>query len=153
MGRNRRWTAAELGAVAHRLSTGSLIDPEASSVRRSKFGNQSAVGHDGARYGSKLEARYANELLLQVKAGTVCWYTQQVPFRLEGGVIYRCDFLVVRNPLAVEIIDCKGAMTQSARNKMKQVRARFGFDVLIYRRDGSLIPWTEVPVTRRPPRP
>lgn len=143
----RRWTATDLASL------GRVIDPEASSVRRSKFGNQFAVGHDGTRYGSKLEARYANELLLQVKAGVVAWYTQQVPFRLEGGVIYRCDFLVVRNPLAVEIIDCKGAMTQASRNKLKQVAARYGVDVLIYRRDGSLIPWTEVPVTRRRPRP
>lgn len=147
----RRWSETDIARWA--------LKGTASSVRRSKFGNQSAVAHDGVRYGSKLEARYADELLLQVKAGTVCWYTQQVPFRLEGGVIYRCDFLVVRRSQVapdvrwVEVIDCKGAMTQSARNKMKQVRARFGFDVLIYRRDGSLIPWTEVPVTRRPPRP
>lgn len=99
---------------------------------------------------------------MEWQAGAVAWYTRQVPFLLEGGVIYRADFLVVRplwtgnsdfNVLRphgyIDVIDCKGAMTQTSYNKLKQVRARYGFEVLIDRGKGWPVPFSQIKVTRR----
>lgn len=122
---------------------------------RSKYGNQT-VTVDGRRFDSKLEARYAQELDLRWKADLILWYTTQVPFLLEGGIRYRADFLVVNNPATcvldpVTVIDCKGFITQTSRNKMRQVEDRYGIIVQIYRADGSLTPYTRLLATRRKP--
>lgn len=147
----RRWSETEVAGVIDRLSENLVGALSGTSVkRRSKFRNQKQVGHDGVLYHSKLEARYANELLLQRKVGVVRWYIRQVPFLLPGGVTYRTDFLVVREdpdyipPLPrIEVIDCKGYMTRESLNKMKQVKELYGITVLLYRKDGSLLPFDQ----------
>lgn len=164
MTRSRRWTPSELGGVASRLSGGSVVlhsasELEAMNSPRTKYGNRTAVDEDGRRFDSKLELRYAQKLDLEWQAGAVAWYTRQVPFLLEGGVTYRADFLVVRptdpfgsrapSAVLIEIIDCKGVMTQESRNKMKQVQARYGIIVMISRYGRDLMPYSHVPVTRR----
>lgn len=124
-----------------------------------KYGNHRVVDDQGRRFDSKLELRYAQRLDLEWQAGTVAWYTRQVPFLLEGGITYRADFLVVRpDPFSsrvppvflIEVIDCKGVMTQGSRNKMRQVHARYGITVQIARNTtGNLLSYIEVPVTRK----
>lgn len=88
---------------------------------------------DGQRFDSILEARCYEHLKLQQLAGAVQWFIRQVPFRLEGGVIYRADFLVVRASGAIDVIDAKGYDTQASRNKRKQVRARYGKEIQLWR--------------------
>lgn len=127
---------------------------------RSKYRNV-PVTVAGRRYASKLEARFAVELDLRRKAGDILGWLEQVPFLLEGGVCYRTDFIVLtRAPsrsgdyewqqrVELEVVDCKGQLLNEARNKLKQVHDRYNIIVMIYRRDGSLLPYTQVPVSRR----
>lgn len=151
MRKSRRWSLAELAALNK--------SPE-KVVWQSKYYNK-PTEYNGRKYGSKLEARYAQQLDLEWQAGKLLWYTTQVPFVLEGGVIYRADFLIVRvygttssdfnplrPPLSIQVIDSTGVMTQTKRNKLKQVEARYGIVVLIQKRDGSLVPYHDVPVGR-----
>ena len=89
---------------------------------------------DGQRFDSKLEARYYEQLKLRRAAGEVLWFISQAPFRLPGGVIYRADFLVALASGGVDVVDCKGRLTQASANKIKQVRAIYGIDVKLVRK-------------------
>jgi hypothetical protein len=99
---------------------------------KSKYRNQPVI-EDGQRFDSKLEARCYRWLKLRQSAGHVLWFIRQVPFRLEGEVIYRADFLAVLMTGGVEVIDAKGMLTRSTANKLKQVRARYGIDVVLWK--------------------
>lgn len=90
---------------------------------------------DGERYDSKLEFQHCEWLRLRQKAGEVSWFIRQAPFRLEGGVIYRADTLVslVTGPPYIEVWDAKGRDTQASINKRKQVKARYGVDVQLWK--------------------
>lgn len=105
------------------------------TVFKRKYRNVPTVV-DGIRYDSKLEAQCAVDLELLKRAGLVKWFIRQVNFLLEGGVIYRCDFLVVE-PEGVRIIDATGMMTQAKKNKLKAMRARYGITVQLYQRSGK----------------
>lgn len=174
---SRRWTPAELATVLPAgvsLFTGpgpAPLDrsaairpptqPEVKRETRSKFGNIPTVDPvTGRRFASKLEARYAQQLELERKAGAVLWWVPQASFLLEGGVVYRADFLVVR-PLSpcnlgctlgrsVDVVDCKGFMTSVSFNKMRQLQDRYGIVVQCWNGTG-LKPYYDVPhgLTRR----
>lgn len=68
--------------------------------------------YNGRRYDSALEARHAQNLDLQVKAGLIKSYEPQVHFQLHvaGKLIttYRPDFLLTRTDGSQEIHECKG---------------------------------------------
>lgn len=98
-----------------------------------KYRNQPCLSADGKRFDSKLERDYYEQLLLRWKAGDVLWFVRQVTFELEGGVKYRCDFLVV-TVTGVEVIDTTGVMTSVKKNKLRQMKARFGIDVQLVRK-------------------
>lgn len=122
--------------------------PEA-GARKHKYDAQ-PVTVDGIRFDSKLEARRYCELVLLQQAGKIAYFLRQVPFHLPGGVIYRCDFMVIyqkkielspgkfgRDPggeCRVFYEDCKGFDRQDAINKRKQVKALYGVDVVLVRR-------------------
>lgn len=103
-----------------------------SSPKPRKYRNQPAKSADDKRFDSKLECRYYEQLLLRWKAGDVLWFVRQVTFELEGGVKYRCDFLVV-TAAGVEIVDTTGVMTPTKANKLKQMKARYGIEVKVVR--------------------
>lgn len=110
-----------------------------------KYRNEPTV-LDEVRYDSKLEARCAAWHDLRVKAGEILWWTRQVPFRLEGGVVYRADFLAALAPSYaapggpfVEVIDASGYITPQKRNKLKQMLARHRINVQLYRASGSVV--------------
>ncbi len=150
-----RWTEADLvhlpahvreqiGRTAPSGETKS--DPRETPVKEParKYHNQPTV-IDGIRFDSKLEGRcYLWLKERQYAAGDVAWFIRQVPFHLEGGVIYRADFLVVLTALGalrraemgvdsgVEVWDAKGRDTQASRNKRKQVCARYGVQVQLW---------------------
>jgi len=140
-----RWTLSDLARIRGAL--------DKSAPSKGKYRNESFV-YNSRRYSSKLEARYAQHLDLLWKAGEILWYTTQVPFVLEGGVIYRADFLVVHNNPEngrgnISIVDATGVMTQVKANKLKQLHDRYGITAMIYRKDGRLVSFEGVAVTRR----
>lgn len=104
----------------------------AQKAKPSKYRNQPMVV-DGERFDSKLEARCFQWLKLRATSGEVLWFIRQVPFRLEGGVVYRADFLAVLAAGGVEVIDAKGHLTQASANKIKQVRERYGVEVVLWK--------------------
>ena len=95
-----RFTLAQLfelgpeyrGQVSEQLRSSAVTTP-----RRRKFGNTPTerLGH---KFDSKLEARCYEWHKARAAAGEIAWFTRQVPFTLEGGVVYRADFLAVLAP-------------------------------------------------------
>lgn len=101
---------------------------------------------DGVRFDSKLEAARYRELVLLHLAKKISYFLRQVPFHLPGGIIYRCDFMVV-SPIStaaadvnvlrwqcVTYEDCKGFETRAGKNKIKQVEAIYGVKIELLRR-------------------
>ena len=96
--------------------------------KRSKYGNKRTM-YNGVMYASRGEAGYAQGLDLEMRIGTVLWWSRQPRFVLEGGVEYVADFIVQR-PDGVEIIDWKGHKTSDYRIKKKQVEARYKVKIM-----------------------
>jgi hypothetical protein len=102
------------------------------SAKPTTYRNQPVI-EDDQRFDSKLEARCYRELMLRVASREVLYFIRQPNFRLEGGVVYRADFLAVLGAGGVEIIDAKGFLTRPTANKIKQVKARYGIDVVLWK--------------------
>ena len=122
-----RWTEEQL--AYHLRSPAERANPP---PKESKFKNIRCQSADGKNFASRLERDYYEQLLLRWKAGDVRWFVRQPSFDLEGGVIYRADFLVV-TAAGVEVVDTKGCLTPESKNKIKQVKARYGIEVQIVR--------------------
>jgi hypothetical protein len=105
---------------------------ESLKTERRKFGNKPYTLDDGTRFDSRLEWRCFEWLKARQVGGELLWFTRQVPFELEGGVVYRSDFLAALTGGGVEVIDAKGRDTQASRNKRKQVLARYGVEVRLW---------------------
>lgn len=101
-------------------------------VKKPKYHNVRCQSADGTWFDSKLERDYYEQLVLRWKAGDILWFVRQVNFELEGGVKYRSDFLVVTTA-GVEVVDTTGVMTPAKRDKLKQVRSRYGIEVQVVR--------------------
>lgn len=83
---------------------------------------------DNIRFDSQLEANYYLHLKMLQRVGEVAYFHRQVPFDLEAGVTYYCDFQVFYAAGAVRYIDTKSEPTaakQEFRNKRKQVEYRY----------------------------
>lgn len=100
---------------------------------KSKFKNIRCQSADGKNFASRLERDYYEQLLLRWKAGDIRWFILQPNFELEGGVVYRADFLVVTSAGEVEVIDTKGFLKPETKNKLRQLKARFGIEVQLVR--------------------
>lgn len=125
------WTEEEYAELMRRRSV-----PLAPAPKKSKFKNIRCQAHDGKNFASRLERDYYEQLLLRWKAGEVLWFVRQPSFDLEGGVVYRADFLVVTANRDIDVIDTKGCLTQESKNKIKQVKARYGIEVQLVRTGG-----------------
>jgi hypothetical protein len=121
-----RWTEEDLQRFQR-----SAVTPLAVKPKKSKYRNQPVI-ENGERYDSKLEMRCARWLELRKAIGEVLWYIRQVSFRLEGGVRYRADFLAALARGGVEVLDAKGFLNQTSKNKLKQMRERYGIDVKLW---------------------
>lgn len=90
---------------------------------------------DGETYDSKLEYLKHVELKRRQVLGEVGRIFRQVPFVLEGGVVYRADYVVTTGvaPDFCEVWDAKGKDTQASINKRKQVLARHSIEVRLWR--------------------
>lgn len=123
-----RLTEEQYADLIRRRSAPVSLPPK----KKSKFKNIRCQSHDGKNFASRLERDYYEQLLLRWKAGEVLWFIRQPSFDLEGGVIYRADFLVV-TASGVDVIDTKGCLTPESKNKIKQVKARYGIEVQLVR--------------------
>lgn len=114
---------SDLPAAYRHLAGGAQKKP-------SKYRNRRTVV-DGISFDSKKEADYYAQLELERRAGSVLLFVRQPSFLLEGGVVYRADFLVIRTSgigsqwTFFEVIDVKGCRTRSYLNKKKQFEARY----------------------------
>lgn len=99
-----------------------------------KFRNQ-PICVDGMRFDSKLEARCYQWLKTLEAAGAVVCLVRQPSWDIGGGVKYRADFLAVGShwPAGFAVIDAKGYDMQSGRNKRKQLQAKYGIEVELWR--------------------
>jgi hypothetical protein len=79
--------------------------------------------YNGKEYPSKREANYAAYLDLQVKAGIVAYYLEQIFLRYKGGGKLIIDFLVFYTDGRVEYIDAKGKRTALYLAKKRIVEA------------------------------
>lgn len=106
-------------AAAAKLATDAALGRKPAS----KYGNVRTTV-DGITFDSKREAEHYVALKSMRTAGSVLWFTRQVPFYLPGKVRYVADFLVVFTDGRVEVQDVKseGTKTPVYRMKRKQVR-------------------------------
>lgn len=86
------------------------------------------TSYAGVRFDSKAEAKRYSELMLLQAAGEISYVLRQIPFHLPGGVIYRVDFMVVREVMPrghvlIEFEDVKGYQNRESMNKIKQAQA------------------------------
>jgi hypothetical protein len=113
-------------------NTALIAHAAAKKAKRSKFKNIRCQAHDGTNFGSKLEREYYEQLLLRWRAGELRFFTRQVPFFLEGGVKILLDFMEVDDS-GVKFVDTKGYLTPEWKNKLKQLKARYGIEVELVR--------------------
>jgi hypothetical protein len=116
-----------LGLPSERLKVKSLRE-NSRQVPNNKY-HATRTEYNGNLYHSKKEAEYAQGLDLLIKAGEIEFYLRQVPFQLQGGVVYRADFVTFqRLPNTIwniKVIEVKGYFTPESKRKMKQFRAAY----------------------------
>ena len=92
--------------------------------KRSKY-NAIPTIVDGIRFASKAEARYYEGIKFDRFGGLVENFLRQVPFYLDGGDKYVCDFMVIYTDGRIEFVDVKGFETAMFRNKKKRVERQY----------------------------
>ncbi len=80
---------------------------------------------NGRTYDSKKEAEYAANLELKKRAGDVVFWLEQVPLKLPGGVVYRCDFQEFRSDGTVAFVEVKGFENQTWKVKKRLVESLY----------------------------
>jgi hypothetical protein len=101
---------------------------------------------DGHRFPSTAEGDYYCKLKLLMQAGEVAWFAVQPRFIIEGGE-YVADFIVAYNRPAdlamglrtishVTVEDVKGYKTDLYERSKKQVKARYGIEIVEIRDGG-----------------
>ncbi|MCK5017669.1 MAG: DUF1064 domain-containing protein [Candidatus Peribacteraceae bacterium] len=76
---------------------------------------------DGIKFDSKKEAKFYSDLKILKRAGMIKYFLMQVPFRITGGIKYKCDFMVVNPDDTIDYYDVKGFRTPVYKIKKKQV--------------------------------
>ena len=109
--------------MTERMSTAEYLGMDKKS-KPSKYRNVK-VKIDGITFDSKAEAAYYEYLKILVRTGDVSYFLMQVPFLCGGGVKYRLDFQVHYTDGRIQNIDIKGVVTNTFKNKRKQVESRY----------------------------
>jgi hypothetical protein len=126
-----RWTEADLAQVVAR--SGRPVMSVGAVTKAHKY-HAKGTDVDGIHFPTKLEARcYEEQKFRRDVTREVAFFLRQTPFHLEGGVVYRCDFFCVLAAGGIEVIDAKGYDTRESINKRKQVKARYGVEVKLWR--------------------
>lgn len=93
------------------------------------YSNAKKTEYNGYLYDSKLEASYAADLDLLIKAGEIKSFDRQVNLDLEvnGYVVcqYRIDFIIHHNDDTLEYVETKGVATDVWKLKWKLFEALF----------------------------
>lgn len=92
--------------------------------RRHKF-NAKRTETDGIKFSSKRESAHYKNLLLAEQSGDLLFFLRQVPFHLEAGVKYVCDFVEFWRDGEVRFVDIKGFKTPMYILKKKQVESKY----------------------------
>lgn len=85
---------------------------------------------EGIKFSSKREANYFSQLRLAEKSGDLLFFLRQVPFHLDGGVRYVCDFAEFWKNGEVRFVDSKGVKTPMYIAKKKMVEAKYPVTIL-----------------------
>lgn len=85
---------------------------------------------NGIKFPSKKEAAYYQQLLLAKKSGDLLFFLRQVPFHLDGGVKYLCDFMEFWKNGEIRFVDTKGVKTSMYIVKRKLVQAAYPIEIL-----------------------
>lgn len=107
-------------------------------TRQSKYNNKTVVIND-ISFDSYMESRYYLYLIELQKHGVVKDIQLQVPFVIQDAFVmdgkkhqaitYVADFVVTYSDGREEIVDVKGKVTQTFRNKRKMFIARYKRDI------------------------
>lgn len=100
---------------------------------RHKFGARRTEAN-GRAYASKAEARYAQGLALQQRAGELLFWLEQVPVPLPGKTKYVVDFVEFWANGTVRFVDVKGVQTETFRLKKRQVEEIYPFEIEVIKR-------------------
>lgn len=84
---------------------------------------------DNIKFASKKEARRYLELKSLEKAGEVKCFTRQVPWYLEGGTKWVCDFLVFWKDGICTVEDVKGFKTPEYKIKKREIETKYPFTI------------------------
>ena len=115
MGNAVRWTAAEKEAYDRRRLMASEQPKVLAAAVRDKV-----VNTPRRPYRSQLEAEYAGVLELRKRAGEIKDYGyERIKIRLPGNVWFTPDWDVIESDGSVSLIETKGFMRESARNKLR----------------------------------
>jgi len=102
---------------------------------RNKYGAKKAT-RGGRTYDSQAERAYSDLLRLRQKAGEVAFWLEQVPLRLQGGTVYRLDFLVFErgegDVFELRWVDVKSPATakeSTFRVKKREIEALYGITI------------------------
>ncbi len=126
-----RFTLGELPLAMQEQARAQMGIAVPRETKQRKYRNEPVV-IDGIRFDSKLEGRCYSWLKARWELREVAWIARQVNFDLEGGVQYRADFVAPLTSGGIEVIDATGVLTQTKRNKLKQMKARHGIDVILW---------------------
>ncbi len=85
---------------------------------------------DGARFQSKKEARYYEQLCLARRSGDLLFFLRQVPFHLQSGVRYVVDFVEFWKNGETRFVDIKGFQTQTYKIKKKMVESEYPVEII-----------------------
>jgi hypothetical protein len=96
---------------------------------RHKF-NAVRVETDGIKFHSKKEAKRYVQLKDLQASGEIVFFLCQVPFHLNGGVKYVCDFLIFWSDGSVTFEDVKGVKTAIYIAKKKMVEAKYPIEII-----------------------
>ena len=88
-----------------------------------------ATVHQGRKYASKKEARYASGLDARREAGEVVFWLEQVPLQLPGKTRYVVDFLEFHADGTCHFVDVKGMETAMFKLKKRQVEELYPIEI------------------------
>lgn len=96
-----------------------------SAAKPSKYRNQ-PTAYRGRIYHSAKEARRAERLDIEVRAGEIVAWFPQVRIPVARGIVYVADFVVLHNDLTIHVEDTKGIRTKDYKLKAKLFEERYG---------------------------
>jgi hypothetical protein len=103
--------------------------------KRRKYRNEPTLGSDGRTYASRLEARHAEALEVQKRAGLIRGFLPQVSLPVPGtSKRMIIDFLVVRLDGSLALQDTKGVATREWLLKAELIECALGTPVDLIRR-------------------